>query len=64
VVSDKQPLGDSGNDQMLAHLDSMVIVALISMIEGEFSITIEDEEIELEMFESFEALAGFVESKV
>lgn len=45
------------------YLDSVVLSALLVLIEDEWDLEISDEEIEPELFESLDALAGFVRMK-
>ncbi|WP_133366710.1 acyl carrier protein [Qipengyuania sediminis] len=47
----------------LPELDSMAVAALLTEIEDRLSITIEDDEVEGEMLESYGALLAFVEAK-
>jgi acyl carrier protein len=44
-------------------LDSMAVVSVINALEQEFNITIEDEEINMETFESIGTLATFIREK-
>lgn len=44
-------------------VDSLGIMHLVSFIEGEYAITIEDEELTPDNFETIGAVARFVESK-
>jgi acyl carrier protein len=45
-------------------LDSIAIVELIVLIEKDFSISIEDEELNVDLFKSLNTLAGFVRQKL
>ena len=47
----------------LPELDSMAVVAVITEIEERFDVTIEDDEIEAETFETVGSLVSFVELK-
>lgn len=47
----------------LPELDSMAVAALFTEIEDQLSITIEDDEVEGEMLETYGALLAFVEAK-
>jgi acyl carrier protein len=44
-------------------LDSVQIVELIAGLEDEFGITVEDEELNLELFESVDSIAAFLRKK-
>ena len=48
----------------LPELDSMAVVELICALEAHFHITIDDEDVNAEMFETLGGLAEFVESKL
>jgi len=48
----------------LPELDSFAVVQLIASLEERFKITISDDEITMETFESVGSLAKFVESKL
>jgi acyl carrier protein len=48
----------------LPELDSMAVVELVCALEARFNITIDDEEVSAEMFETLGALAEFVDSKL
>jgi acyl carrier protein len=45
-------------------LDSIAIVDLIVSIENTFSLSIEDEELNVDLFKNLKILAGFVRSKL
>ncbi len=45
-------------------LDSMAVVSLITALEDRFDITIEDDEIGADIFESLGSLASFIERKL
>jgi acyl carrier protein len=47
----------------LPELDSMAVLAVIQAIERRFRITIEDDEISADTFESVASLSAFVEAK-
>ena len=47
----------------LPELDSMAVVEVVTRIEIEFSITVHDDEINAEVFETFGSLAVFVDQK-
>ena len=44
--------------------DSMAVVAVITTIEDDFGLTIDDDEVSADVFETVGSLAGFVERKV
>jgi acyl carrier protein len=48
----------------LPELDSMAVVSVITTIEERFDITIEDDEITAEVFETVGSLSDFVASKL
>jgi acyl carrier protein len=48
----------------LPELDSMAVVELVTALEARFHITIEDEDVSAEMFETLGTLAQFVDSKL
>jgi acyl carrier protein len=48
----------------LPELDSMAVVTLITALEENFGLTVEDDEISAETFETLGSLSQFVESKV
>ena len=47
----------------LPELDSMAVATLLTELEDRLGITIDDDEVDVEMFESFGALVRFAESK-
>lgn len=47
----------------IPELDSLAVLELVTSIEDEFEITIEDEEFSGEIFETLGSLTSFVESK-
>ncbi len=47
----------------LPELDSMAVATLLTELEDRLGITIDDDDVDVEMFESFGALVRFVESK-
>jgi acyl carrier protein len=48
----------------IPELDSMAVVALITAIEDQYGLTVDDDDVSAETFETFGALCRFVESKV
>lgn len=48
----------------IPELDSMAVVSLITALEEQFGITVEDDEIGAATFESLGTLANFVEQKL
>jgi acyl carrier protein len=47
----------------IPEFDSMAVVNVLTMIEDEFGITVDDEEMSAEVFETLGTLTRFVESK-
>lgn len=47
----------------IPEFDSMAVVTVLTMIEDEFGITVEDDEISADTFETLGTLVAFVESK-
>jgi acyl carrier protein len=48
----------------IPELDSMAVVALITAIEDQYGLTVDDDEVSAETFETFGALCRFVGSKL
>lgn len=48
----------------IPEFDSMAVVTVLTMVEDEFGITIDDDEVSAELFETVGTLATFVERKV
>ena len=48
----------------IPEFDSMAVVTVLTMVEDQFGITIEDDEVSAEIFETVGTLAGFVHRKV
>lgn len=48
----------------LPELDSMAVVSLITAIEERFDLTVEDDEITAEVFETLGSLSDFVDQKL
>jgi len=48
----------------IPEFDSMAVVTVVTMIEDEFGITIDDDEVSAEIFETVGSLADFVARKV
>ena len=57
IIEDDSPLLDSGI------IDSLGVLDLVSFIEKEFKITISDEDLLAENFESIASMTAFVQSK-
>ena len=59
----KRALGDG--DPLLSHgiIDSLGILEVVAFVEREFGITVADEELVPESFESIASIAGFVDAK-
>jgi acyl carrier protein len=47
----------------IAEFDSMAVVTVLTMIEDEFGITIEDDEVSGDVFETLGSLASFVDGR-
>lgn len=47
----------------IPEFDSMAVVAVLTMIEDEFGITVDDDEVSAEVFETLGTLSSFVEGK-
>jgi acyl carrier protein len=64
--TDRDPLGADAIPSLFLPdvLDSLSITALVSYIEDEWDIVIEDEELSPEIFESLDALDAFVATKL
>lgn len=55
--------GDTGLFGHLPELDSMAVATLLTEIEDRLNLTIDDDEVEGEMLETYGALLAFVEAK-
>ena len=72
IVIDVLALGDAGNALTadsgllgsIPELDSMAVVNLITALEEQFGITVEDDEIGASTFETLGSLSRFVEQKL
>jgi len=72
VVSETLGLGDRGKtfDEStrllgaIPELDSMAVVSVLTTIEETFDVTIDDDEISAETFESVGSLTRFIEAKL
>lgn len=72
IVKDVLVLGDSTNDftaetellGVLPEFDSMAVVTLITALEEEYGLVVEDDEISAEIFETIGTLAQLVEDKL
>lgn len=72
IVGDSLQLGNraselSENDGLLGSIpefDSMAVVTIVTMIEEEFDISVDDDELSAEVFETLGTLATFVSSKL
>lgn len=71
ILRDTLQLGDRAKDLTEAspllgaipELDSMAVISLITMIEDEFGITVSDDEVSADTFETVGSLARFVAEK-
>jgi len=71
ILGETLQIGDraqslDANAPLLGHLpelDSMAVVEVVTSIEVEFSITVHDDEVNAEVFESFGSLAAFIDEK-
>ena len=63
VASDEPFDPDTIDSGLLSRLDSLVLVALVGLVERELGVTIDDEEITPENFRTIEDLANLIESK-
>lgn len=72
IVTDILGLGERGaalqpDSPLLGaipELDSMAVIGLITALEEQFGITVNDDEISAEVFETLGSLAAFVDSKL
>lgn len=72
IVKDVLVLGDSANEftaetgllGTLPEFDSMAVVTLITALEEEYGLVVEDDEISAEVFETIGTLAQLVEDKL
>jgi acyl carrier protein len=72
VLRDSLQLGDradalSASSRLLGalpELDSMAVVTVITAVEEDFGLTIDDEEINADIFETFGSLVGFISKKL
>jgi acyl carrier protein len=48
----------------IPEFDSMAVVTVLTMIEDEFGIVVEDDEVSADVFETLGTLTAFVEAKV
>jgi acyl carrier protein len=64
-VEDRADSLDSSTELFgsLPELDSMAVVELVTALEARFGITIDDEDISAEMFETLGNLASFVDAR-
>lgn len=72
IVADVLSLGDARNSMTassgllgsIPELDSMAVVTLITALEENFGIVVEDDEISASTFETLGSLAAFVQEKL
>ena len=55
---------DSGLLGAIPELDSMAVVTVLTMVEDEFGVLIDDDEVSAEVFETLGSLSDFVGAKV
>lgn len=48
----------------IAEFDSMVVVTVVTMIEERFALTVDDDELSADVFETFGSLVAFVDGKL
>ncbi len=48
----------------IPELDSMAVLGILTQIQEDFGVAIDDDEVSAELFETYGALRGFVESKI
>ncbi len=65
-LGNKADVLDAGTPLLgnLPELDSMAVVTLVTAIEDQFGVIIEDDEISAETFETFGSLCNFVAEKM
>ena len=71
ILRDALQLGDRAKDLnesspllgAIPELDSMAVISVITMIEDEFGITVSDDEVSADTFETLGSLARFVAQK-
>jgi len=72
ILIDVLQLGDKGNSLTpettllggIAEFDSMAVVTVITSLEDQYGIIVDDDEVDAETFETVGSLAAFVESKL
>lgn len=72
ILRDTLQLGDRADELTaesplmgaIPEFDSMAVVTILTMVEEEFGVEIEDDEVSAEIFESVGSLAAFVSQKV
>lgn len=67
AATDQEPLGDVDESQDLFLpdvLDSVALATLIVLIEEEYDIEIDDEEIDPEQFQTLASIAQLIETKI
>ena len=55
---------DSGLMGEIPEFDSMAVVTVLTMVEEEYDLEIEDDEVSAEIFETVGSLVSFIEQKV
>ncbi len=58
-----KPLGDDEDMFATGYVNSMFALQLVQFVEGEFGITVDSEDLELDNFRTVSSIAGFVERK-
>ena len=64
LAVDTSGVADDGPLVAELGLDSAAVLALVSWLEGEFDIVIEDDEIDRDAFESLASISDFVAAKL
>ncbi|BEL08487.1 acyl carrier protein [Actinoplanes sichuanensis] len=65
-IEDRAATIDAGTQLLgnLPELDSMAVLELVAALEERFGVTIDDDEVTADVFETLESLAGLIDSKL
>jgi methoxymalonate biosynthesis acyl carrier protein len=64
IVTVDEPITDDDNIFERGFVDSLFALQLVTFIEGEFAVTIADDDLRRENFQSIRAILSFVRSKL